>query len=744
MNPMKGNLIDELRRRGVLRVAAVYIVAAWLVMQIGDVFFPAWNIPDIAKRYLLLAAILGFPIALVFGWRYDITAKGIVVTPPAGEGYVPQSLGRGDYIALGTLALATVVIVYTVSGGIATVTREIESPGAADTIERLPNSVAVLPFANISDDPSNEFFCDGISEEILHRLADYRDMHVIARTSSFAFKGSDRDAASIARTLGVKYLLQGSVRKVGNKLRIAAALVDEQNLQVWSRTFDREMSDVFEIQRGIASAVAGSLASTILESHVEPSTYEPDINAYQQFLYGREYLRARTPGWQANANRYFDRATEIDPTYAAPHAGRAIATLLLGRDSRVQARWESAERSVAAALALNPDDANALAANGLLLVQQGRLADGEIVLRRALAIDPNVAGARVWLASTLAEQDRPEEAEAEYATALALDPLDPRLATRAAARYKEQGDFERAEGQYKRLLEQPRPSEFVYSDLFFLYDEYGRHVELIAAGKERILAHAILESEPQYYYAFLAYSYARIGMTEKAEYWQSRAESAPRVDLATHLRRIYIYRLQGRFSEGMEHLRKVLAETEQDIERSGSFIQRVVGASQIEVGDYASGAELIESTIDIGESVQGGYLTLDFLQYSAWARQQLGNTERAGELLAAIEKGILELQAEGLAQSPQMLFVFAQNHLLSGNVDVALDTLETAIDRGFRRYFWLLHDSRWESLHDDERFKALMARLKGYIAEQREVVERIDAEDDFIARLEAKLAAGSH
>jgi tetratricopeptide (TPR) repeat protein len=415
----------------------------------------------------------------------------------------------------------------------------------------------------------------------------------------------------------------------------------------------------------------------------------------------------------------------------------------MGRDSREQDKWESAARSIEAALTLNPDDANALAARGLLLLQQDRLADAEEVLRRALALDPNIADARVWLGSTLAAQDRPEEAEAEFATALALDPLDPRLATSAATKYKEQGNFKRAEEQYQRLLEQPRPSEFVYNGLFFLYDEYGRHVELIAAGKERILAHAIPESEPQYYYAFLAYSYARIGMNDKAEYWQSRAESAPRVDLATHLRRTYIYRLQGRTEEGMEHLRQVLAETKQDIENSGPFIQRVVGASWIAAGDHAAGADLIESTFDIGESVQDGFLNLDFLQYAAWAQQHLGNAERAGELLVAIENGILELQADGLAQSPQMLFVFAQNHLLKGNIDAALDTLETAIDRGFRRYFWLLHDSRWDPLHDNERFRASMARLKGYIDEQRAEVERIDAEDDFIARLEAKLAAGS-
>jgi len=187
---LTANWVDELRRRGVLRVAALYLIGAWLVFQAADVFFPAWNIPDGALRYLLLAAALGFPIALFLGWRYDVTARGVVLTPPAGDDHVVRGLARRDCLALLVVFIATAGILYSVVGGIlASREPEASARAPAQPVERLENSVAVLPFANISDDPSNEFFCDGISEEILHRLSAYRDLTIIARSSSYLFKG---------------------------------------------------------------------------------------------------------------------------------------------------------------------------------------------------------------------------------------------------------------------------------------------------------------------------------------------------------------------------------------------------------------------------------------------------------------------------------------------------------------------------------------------------------------------------
>ena len=734
-------LIDELRRRGVLRVAALYVIATWLVIQVADVFFPAWGIPETALRYLIVAAFLGFPITIVFGWMYDVTMAGIVRTPAAGSvtGTLSAALRRGDYLTLAGLAIAVGLIVYSVAGNV------LKSASEGDAIraivDKLPNSVAVLPFLNISGDPDNDYFCDGISEEILHRLADYRDMHVLARTSSFAFKGNELGTVRISDILGVKFLLQGSVRKVGNDLRISAQLIDENDFQIWSETFDRKMSNIFAIQSEIAAAVASSLADTMSASLIDNRRYQPNIDAYQEFLLGREYLRARTPGFEVNAIQHFDNAIEIDDRYAEPHAGRAIALLLTGRDlEHFVDREEEADRSIAAALELDPEHAIGLAAQGLLLLRRREYAAAELPLSKALSIDPNLVGARNWYANSLGGQNKNAEAFAQWEQALERDPLDPVLNTNLANRYVARGDFHRAETQLKRLLNLPTPPQMAYTSLFHMYDTYGRYVEMIDAGKQWILVHAVPESEPHYYYAFLAYGYARLGMTDTAEYWQDRAESVRPVDVGTWMRRTYLYRLQGKFDAMEETLFSVVKQQGFDLDRMPPFITRVVGSIRILSGETDDGVRLLESTYDLEKLALQGFGQIDFLQMLAYGYDKIGDKQRAKELLEIIAIGIDSMQQDGRGRDPGTLVLVATNYAVAGEHDAAVAALDIAVASGYRGYFYILHDARWYDLRDDQRFRNLMAGMKADIDAQRARVEEIDATDDFEVLLEQALA----
>ncbi|NIV17599.1 MAG: tetratricopeptide repeat protein [Woeseiaceae bacterium] len=730
---MASSIYDEMRRRGVLRVAAVYIIAAWLTIQVADVFFPAWNVPEQAKQYLLLAAILGFPIAMVFGWLYDITPQGILRTPPSGleEADASARLRHGDRITLAALAIAAAMIIFSVTGNIIETADDL---AVVDTVSDKPeNSIAVLPFVNMSDDPRNEYFCDGISEEILHRLSDYRDMYVLARTSSFAFKNTDIEVGRLADVLGVRYLLQGAVRKVGNELRISAQLVDENNFQVWSKTFDRQMEGVFAIQSEIALAVAESLASTMAASHEPRDRRQPEIDAYQHFLLGREYLRARPPGFAEDAIRHFDAAIAADAQYAAPLAGKAMALLLAWRDI------DAATTVVEEAVQLDANDPFVLAAHGLLLQSERKSEEAAVILRRALTLDPGIAGVSTWLYNALISTERVDEAFAVLERAQERDPLDPRLASNLATRYSSQGDFHRAEALYKRLLALPIPPHMAYSGLFGLYDHYGRFDESIAVGKEGILAYAALDADPQFLYASVAYAYGRLGMFDTARYWMDRAESGERVAVGVRMRRSYLYRLTGELHRVEEPIRIILDEQGVDLERLAPFFSHVVGAVRMVEGKYDEAIEILEATLPLGEPFQRDPLTIDFVQALAWCHQKVGNTQRSHELLAYLDKGIRASQERGFGRDPFSLSIQAQNYLLMGELERALDTLEIAIASGFRYHQVLLYDERWARVADDQRYQELLARMKADIDVQRQRVEEIDATDRFIERLDAML-----
>lgn len=739
-----GGFFRELRRRGVFRVTALYIIAAWLIMQVADVFFPVWNIPEAALRPLLVAAILGFPIALVFGWMYDVSFDGIQRTPAADAGRLapPAALRRADHLTLAALSVAAGLILYSVTGNILKTADEEGRPPSP--LDKLPNSVAVLPFVNISGDAANEYFCDGISEEILHRLADYRDMHVLARTSSFAFKDSKLDVVRLAAILGVRYLLQGSVRKDKDQLRISAQLIDDSGFQIWSEVYDRKLSGVFAIQREIAAAVADGLAQTMSASHVETRGYTPNIEAYQHFLLGREYLRARIPGWPKNSIEHFDQAIAIDPSYPGPHAGRAIALILTGWDSLHYAdRHEAAERSIDAALALDPELAIGHAARGLMLLSRRDYPVAEAALRKAIALDPNLIEARNWLASALTGQGLIIEGVVARENALARDPLNPILNINLGSHYAASGDFYRAETQYRRLLDLPKPPAGATSGLFFLYDSYGRYVDMIEAGKQRILAHAVPESEPHFYYAFLGSGYARLGMIETAEYWQERAEAVTPVDLGTMMRRSLLYRLQGQYAEMEQQFLRIIEIQGLDPERLPPWIVRVMGAIRIVTGDVDAGIERLESAFDFEAASGRGNFSRDLMQMLAYAHKQKGNNERTTEILEFVVEAIKADQESGFGRDPGTLALVAQNHAVAGNSDAAMDALEVAIASGWRDYFFAIHDARWDDLREDQRFQTLMAQVKADVDAQRARVEQIDAEEDFAVLLEQRMAQGA-
>jgi len=297
-------LIDELKRRRVFRVAVVYAVVAFAIWQAAEIAVPGLNLPAWVLTLVILLTVLGFPIALVLAWALEITPEGVRRTEPATANATPS----------------------------------IAPPAVAR------KSIAVLPFANISDDPGNEYFSDGMTEEIINALAQLKDLRVAARTSCFTFKGKAPHISEVGAKLNVTTVLEGSVRKAGSRLRITAQLINVgDGYHIWSQRYDREMEDVFAIQDEIAKGIADKLQITLVgdaaEQLVRPSTV--NLEAYDLYLKGRFFVNQGGEG-PARGLEYFQQALACDPDYALAHAGIADA---YGLPARFQPR--GSDRGVA-------------------------------------------------------------------------------------------------------------------------------------------------------------------------------------------------------------------------------------------------------------------------------------------------------------------------------------------------------------------------------------------------------------
>lgn len=403
--------LGELRRRGVFRVAALYIVGAWLSLQVADLAFPGLSIPDEAIRYVWIGALAGLPLVLLFGWRYEITAGGVVRTAPRTTGdNATLPLATFDYALLGLLLLVSTSVGILLAREIRD-TQRYFGVGAArhdhevswTARDSLP-SLAVLPFADMSPGRDQEFFSDGMTEEITNTLAKIQGLTVRARTSAFAYKSRNLDLRLVGDSLGVRYLVEGSVRKDGKQLRITAQLIDsEDGSHLWSESYDRPLMNVFEIQREIAEAIAEELRVPLgLEEGEQLVLPTQDLDAYDLYLAGRARMREREIG---EAIKLFEAALVRDSSWAPAWAGLAESRALSHFYAQVDTSATTTERREL----------------------QGRLwgeslNGAEAAAERALELDPRSASALVALAGVYRDRREWEKADAAYERALRLDP----------------------------------------------------------------------------------------------------------------------------------------------------------------------------------------------------------------------------------------------------------------------------------------------------------------------------------
>ena len=426
------NFFAELKRRNVYKVAVAYGVVAWLLMQVASQIFPFFDIPNWTVRLVVLLLIIGFPIALIMAWAFEATPEGIKRTEAAdAAGQRARGVAWIYVVLIGAALSVGLFFVGRYTAGRATprpaseeLRRGRQSEAASVTPQK---SIAVLPLLNESGDPKDEYFSDGLSEELIAALAQITGLKVIGRSSSFRFKDRKEEPKTIGEKLGVSTLLDGTVRKQGDRVRIVAQLVNAADgIQLWTRTFDRELKDIFAVQEEIARAVAESLKVALLGSQEKSAQMATNsVEAHNAYLQGHFHFQRRNLEDYRKAVGYFDEAIRLDPGYALAYAERSEAWTFIGDlTGQHEPAWSNARSDAERAAAIAPDLAEAHAALGWVrFFIDWKFAEGLSELKRAKELSPANPTANDLLARVIVYLGRIDEAERQARQAVELDPL---------------------------------------------------------------------------------------------------------------------------------------------------------------------------------------------------------------------------------------------------------------------------------------------------------------------------------
>jgi TolB-like protein/Tfp pilus assembly protein PilF len=479
--------LSELKRRKVFRVAVVYAATAFAVLQGADIILPNLGVPGWAMGFLVVLVLLGFPIALVLTWALEVTPDGVKRT-----GAAPNEAVEGTPSLLGTRTLVVGGLLVAVGVGLsagwvlkpgagAGPLAEAESAGAVD----VPASIAVLPFADLSPERDQEWFSDGLAEEILNLLASVRDLSVASRTSAFSFKGSPAPIPEIGEQLGVRYVLEGSVRKADDRIRVTAQLIDVRtDRHLWSQNYDRTLADVFAVQDEISAAIGEALRVQLLGRDGEVVTateIAPDL--YEKFLQSRFLIRQRSQAALARATALLEEVVEGEPGYAPGLAQLAEALLVSAGgvidSGEFERRLDRILELVDRALSIDPRLAAAFAVRGNVAMTRNEYVGALHDFQRAIELDPDDPRSHHWLGMLYSESGHLDLGERAIAKSLRLDPENANAEGYRADLLATRGRWDDAMASARRVTELGNPYGHVTGALFLLGVDPGalQHAE---------------------------------------------------------------------------------------------------------------------------------------------------------------------------------------------------------------------------------------------------------------------------
>jgi TolB-like protein/Tfp pilus assembly protein PilF len=676
-------LVSELRRRNVLRMAVLYAVAAWLIMQAAEVIIDLAHLPDWIGPTTLGLLAVGFPIALIFSWFYEITPEGISLEKDVDpQESITQVTGRRlDFIVISLLCAGLILFAY-------------DKWWIGPPPEK---SIAVLAFANMSGDPDQEYFSDGISEELLNLLAQIPELRVISRSSSFSFKGKDIAIPTVAKQLNVAHVLEGSVRKMGNRVRITAQLIEaSSDSHLWSQSYDRELDDIFAVQDEIAAAISDALKvklALVAGGAVRPTVIKAtNTDAYDAYLQGRELIHHRNREPMEEAVRHLERSLRLDNNFAPAHAQLAIATMLLTSyvaSPREEAR-RTANRHLDRAQELEPDLAEAHGGRALLAIYAP---DSESTIehaRKALASNPNYIDAMNWLLIALGALGRYEEADPIRTQMLVTDPLSIIGRANYIEWLSDRGRIEEAHDMADQLLAQSPAVG------------YSAHAEtsLWSEGK-------IAESLSWALRAPAGNSYAMWAFAFVGEYDEARRINARYT--------LWVDVIEGRWEEAI----RATQSNMQLYPNTGAFITLAAEVLFL-AGRIDEALPLYERALDFVPEGRPMPEPISLLQtmWLAHARRKAGDEAGAQAAAQIVRQDHAARRAAGEKNQDQdsaeaMLAAFEHNP------DHAVAALKSAIQRGLR--FPIAFDiAIFEDLRDEPRFVALQQELDAILAAEHD------------------------
>jgi len=503
------SLFVELKRRNVFRAAAFYAASAWLLVQIATQVFPFFHISEWVVRWIVVAAAIGFPFAMMFSWLYEWTPHGLQRESEvaANESVTRESGKKLDRWIIAILVLAVVLLLTNQF----VLHRDEKRADIAPVAEISAKSIAVLPFDNLSHDPDNAYFAEGVQDEILTRLAKVADLKVISRTSTQRFKSAPADLREIAKQLGVTHILEGTVQKAGDSVRVNVQLINAlTDVHLWADTYDRKLTDIFAIESEIAKNVTENLKARLNNRAEEVLAARPTENpeAHELYLKGRYFWNRRSTASLRKAGDYFQKAIDLDPKYALAYAGLADVHSLVPVYAGTAPQDDVPKALAAARKAVELDDrlAESHTSLGNALVSSVQLKAAEAEFRRALELNPNYATARQWLAECLFGQGRFSESLAENERAHELDPLSLIINASYASSLAGAGRYEEAVQQARKTLDLDPELVPGHEILGQIYEDEGKLNEAII---EYSKANELGPTPSNF--AMLAHAYAKTG-----------------------------------------------------------------------------------------------------------------------------------------------------------------------------------------------------------------------------------------
>ena len=503
------NFLAELKRRNVYKVAIAYGVVAWLLIQIATQVFPFFEIPNWTVRLVVLLVVIGFPVAVIIAWAFELTPEGLKRTEVADAAPTRGSRRRA-WIYVVIVAAAISVSLFFL--GRYTSSKQSEGPASPE------KSIAVLPFDNLSRDQENAYFAEGIQDEILSRLAKIADLKVISRTSTQKYKSAPDNLREIAKQLGVSNILEGSVQKVADQVRVSVQLINAtSDAHLWAEIYDRKLTDIFAVESDIAKTIAETLRAKLTGSEEQMMSMKPTENtqAYELYLKGRFFWNKRTGADLRKAIEYFNQAIAKDPNYALAYAGLADSYLLLSAFGAASPSDSLPQAKAAAKRALEIDDTSAEAHTSLgqiLLFYDFDFAGSTREFKRAIKLNPNYATAHHWYGSgpptCLGEFDR---GIAELKRAQQLDPLSLIINADLGGAFVAARRYDEAITQLRKTIEMDPRFYFAHWNLGEALELKGQLPEAIAEYKKA----AELDEDP-FVLALVGQADAKLGQRDEA------------------------------------------------------------------------------------------------------------------------------------------------------------------------------------------------------------------------------------